>query len=102
MRYSIASRGGFYFVHAPESFEAVCGYHGEKTDAIRTRDLLNMTSAASDSQVYQNREAISSTLESLRWDIREFSDYPETRARACALRDLLDIAETRLKSVVHP
>jgi len=102
VHYRIASRDGFCFVHGPDSFEAVCGYHGEKADAIRVRDLLNMTAAASDARVYDNRQAIASILEGLKRDIREFSDYPETRHRACALRDLLDIAESRLKSVVHP
>jgi len=102
MKYSIASRDGFCFVHGPDSFEAVCGYHGEKADAIRVRDLLNMTAAASDDQVFQNRGAIASILAGIRRDIREFSNYPETRHRACALRDLVGIAESRLKSVVHP
>jgi hypothetical protein len=100
--YRIASRDGFCFVHGPDSFEAVCGYHGETADAIRVRDLLNMTAAASDAMVYDNRQAIASILGGIRRDIREFSDCPETRHRACALRDLLDIAESRLKSVVHP
>lgn len=99
--YVKGTESGFYIIHTDASFDPICGYMSEQRDAIRAKELLSMALSDADS-VYENRKAIADIILGLRWDIRELSEHMETRARACNLRDIADLAESRLTSVTRP
>jgi len=97
----IRATGGFYSIHTEDSFEPICGYMADQRDALRAKAVLEITLADADT-VYHCRDTLAHWIESLRWDAKELSQYGETRARACALRDLCDLAESRLLAVTRP
>ena len=100
MSYCIRNRDGFYCVTSEDSFEPIGGWFVRKLDALRGCALLSLL--GDDSMVYRNRESIAARFESLRWDIRKYSEHRETRAAASGLRDIADIAQARLESVTRP
>lgn len=99
--YIRATESGFYSIHTEDSFEPICGYMADQRDAFRAKTVLEIALADADT-IYNFRDTLAQWIESLRWDARELSQYGETRARACALRALCDLAESRLLSVTRP
>jgi hypothetical protein len=99
--YIRATESGFYTIHTDSSFDPICGYMTEKRDALRARDVLEIALSDADT-IYRCRETLAQWVASLRWDVMELSDHKETRARASSLRDLCDLAESRLLSVTRP